>query len=164
MLIRLRGCAGWSASLFFAYGINRFSHDVAQMIHIMTLNRNLLLLYNCCLHVCKPLRWLEVPRTGSGPGPLVANLTRHVYTCGGCINKFFPHIIFIITMEVLSIRADRSVFFFFFGCFFFLCRSCNNEEYNHPMELSRVKSQLRWTSASFKWLWPCSSLLARNLP
>ena len=30
-LIRLRGCAGWSASLLFAYGINRFSHDVAQL-------------------------------------------------------------------------------------------------------------------------------------
>ena len=31
-LIRLRGCAGWSAPLLFAYGKNRFSHDVA---HIM---------------------------------------------------------------------------------------------------------------------------------
>ena len=30
-LIRLRGCAGWSASLFFAYGINMFSHDVAHL-------------------------------------------------------------------------------------------------------------------------------------
>ena len=29
MLIRLRRCAGWFASLLFAYGINRFSHDVA---------------------------------------------------------------------------------------------------------------------------------------
>ena len=32
VLIRLRGCAGWSASLLFAYGINRFSHDVAHII------------------------------------------------------------------------------------------------------------------------------------
>ena len=31
MLIRLHGCAGWSAPLLFAYGKNRFSHDVAQM-------------------------------------------------------------------------------------------------------------------------------------
>ena len=31
MLIRLQGCAGWSAPLLFAYGINRFSHDVAQI-------------------------------------------------------------------------------------------------------------------------------------
>ena len=30
-LIRLRGCAGCSAPLLFAYGINRFSHDVAQL-------------------------------------------------------------------------------------------------------------------------------------
>ena len=30
VLIRLRGCAGWSAPLLFAYGINRFSHDVAH--------------------------------------------------------------------------------------------------------------------------------------
>ena len=31
-LIRLRGCAGWSAPLLFAYGINRFSHDVAHLV------------------------------------------------------------------------------------------------------------------------------------
>ena len=31
-LIRLRGWAGWSAPLLFAYGKNRFSHDVAQII------------------------------------------------------------------------------------------------------------------------------------
>ena len=31
-MIRLRGCQGWSAPLLFAYGINRFSHDVAQII------------------------------------------------------------------------------------------------------------------------------------
>ena len=30
-LIRLRRCAGWSAPLLFAYGINRFSHDVAHI-------------------------------------------------------------------------------------------------------------------------------------
>ena len=33
MLIRLRGCAGLSAPLLFAYGINRFSHDVAQSLN-----------------------------------------------------------------------------------------------------------------------------------
>ena len=32
MLISLRGCAGWSASLLFANGINMFSHDVALYI------------------------------------------------------------------------------------------------------------------------------------
>ena len=31
MLIRLRGCAGCSAPLLFAYGIYRFLHDVAQL-------------------------------------------------------------------------------------------------------------------------------------
>ena len=30
-LIRLHRCTGWSAPLLFAYGINRFSHDVAQI-------------------------------------------------------------------------------------------------------------------------------------
>ena len=30
-MIRLRKCAGWSAPLLFAYGINRFSHDVAHL-------------------------------------------------------------------------------------------------------------------------------------
>ena len=33
-LIRLRGCAGWSAHLLFAYGINRFSHDMAHIISV----------------------------------------------------------------------------------------------------------------------------------
>ena len=32
MLIRLRGCAGWYALLLFAYGKNRFCHDVAHII------------------------------------------------------------------------------------------------------------------------------------
>ena len=31
VLIRLRGCAGWSAPLLVAYGISRFSHDEAQI-------------------------------------------------------------------------------------------------------------------------------------
>ena len=35
VLIRLHGCAGWSAPLLFAYVINRLSNDVAQMIHSM---------------------------------------------------------------------------------------------------------------------------------
>ena len=30
-LLRLRGCASWSAPLLFACGINRFSHDVAHL-------------------------------------------------------------------------------------------------------------------------------------
>ena len=30
-LIRLRGCAGWSAPLLFAYGKNSFSHDMAHL-------------------------------------------------------------------------------------------------------------------------------------
>ena len=37
-LIRLRGWAGWSAPLLFAYGKNRFSHDVPQIkpgLHLM---------------------------------------------------------------------------------------------------------------------------------
>ena len=32
VLIRLRGCTGWSAPLLFAYGKTRFSHDVAQLL------------------------------------------------------------------------------------------------------------------------------------
>ena len=31
MLIKLRECTGWSAHLLFAYGKNRFSHDVAHI-------------------------------------------------------------------------------------------------------------------------------------
>ena len=33
LLISLRGCTGWSAPLLFAYGKNRFSHDVAQFMN-----------------------------------------------------------------------------------------------------------------------------------
>ena len=35
-LIRLHECAGLSASLWFAYGINRFCYDVALIRHVMT--------------------------------------------------------------------------------------------------------------------------------
>ena len=38
MLIRLRGCAGWSAPLLFAYGWNRFSHDVVELFLQTTVN------------------------------------------------------------------------------------------------------------------------------
>ena len=30
-LVRLRGCAGWSAPLLYAYAFNSFSHDVAHI-------------------------------------------------------------------------------------------------------------------------------------
>ena len=39
VLIRLGRCAGWSAPLFFPYGINRFSHDVAHMFVHATYSR-----------------------------------------------------------------------------------------------------------------------------
>ena len=32
VLARLRGCAGWSASLLFAYGISRFAHDLTHRV------------------------------------------------------------------------------------------------------------------------------------
>ena len=32
VLIRLRGCAGWSVPLLFENGISRFSHDMALMV------------------------------------------------------------------------------------------------------------------------------------
>ena len=40
-LIRLSGRAGWSALLLFAYGINRFSHDVAQIYIYRTKSFNI---------------------------------------------------------------------------------------------------------------------------
>ena len=39
VLIRLHECAGGSAPLLFAYGINRFSHDVAQIMLEMVVHR-----------------------------------------------------------------------------------------------------------------------------
>ena len=35
-LIRQRGCAGWSAPLLFTYDINRFCHDVAHAVMILS--------------------------------------------------------------------------------------------------------------------------------
>ena len=39
-LIRLRGCAGRSAPLLFAYGINRFSYNVAQIFPLQWFGRH----------------------------------------------------------------------------------------------------------------------------
>ena len=36
VMIRLQGCAGWSVPFLFANGINRFSHDVAQLSDLMS--------------------------------------------------------------------------------------------------------------------------------
>ena len=36
VLFRLRRCAGWSAPLLFAYGKNRFPHDVAHTVMILS--------------------------------------------------------------------------------------------------------------------------------
>ena len=38
VLIRLHGCACWSSPLLFAYGIHRFSRDVAQIWHFQYFN------------------------------------------------------------------------------------------------------------------------------
>ena len=50
-LIRLRGCAGWSASLLFTYDKNRLSHDVAHF----QINRSYLCLIRrkrvCCIQL-----------------------------------------------------------------------------------------------------------------
>ena len=50
VLIRLRGCAGWSAPLLFAYGI-WFSHDVAHLKRVMVcvLTYLLSVCYGSCL-------------------------------------------------------------------------------------------------------------------
>ena len=49
-LIRLCRCAGWSAPLLFAYGINRFSHDKA---HIIVMSERLCLI----LFLLQKLLW-----------------------------------------------------------------------------------------------------------
>ena len=43
-LIRLHGCTGCSAPLLFAYGINRFSHDVAHMVPSSCLTKTVTLI------------------------------------------------------------------------------------------------------------------------
>ena len=47
MLIRLCGCAGQSAPLLFTYGINRFSHDVAQVKPYCSNFRIILAIFGC---------------------------------------------------------------------------------------------------------------------
>ena len=68
-LIRLLGSTGWSASLLFAYGINRFSQDVAhQPGHPPSLIR----VFACVLRISKDLRFLradseDLDQTGRMP-------------------------------------------------------------------------------------------------
>ena len=52
VLIRLRRCTGWSAPLLFAYGINRFCHDIA---HIFLLNRSQFKMW-IVIQIC-PIPW-----------------------------------------------------------------------------------------------------------
>ena len=49
VLIRLCGCAGWSAPLLFAYGINRFSQDMAQIILRIGITSYTYLFQSCLL-------------------------------------------------------------------------------------------------------------------
>ena len=49
ILSRLRGCAGWSASLLFAYEISRFSHDVAHYLFLVCF---FLYIYFCLYSFC----------------------------------------------------------------------------------------------------------------
>ena len=51
VLIRLCICTGWSAPLLFAYGINRFSHDVAHFIFWCSLE---------CNFMVDDFRWAEI--------------------------------------------------------------------------------------------------------
>ena len=52
VLIRLRECAGWSVPLLFAYGINRFFHDVAHILITPNWSIGEIVLYSIlCLNV-----------------------------------------------------------------------------------------------------------------
>ena len=51
VLSSLRGCAGWSAPLLFAYWINRFSHDVAHS------ETNLVLSLRKLMHIVLPITY-----------------------------------------------------------------------------------------------------------
>ena len=58
MLIRLHGCAGWSTPLLLAYGINRFSHDVADMVSKASIEGGSSYPLICVLYPYSPsLRW-----------------------------------------------------------------------------------------------------------
>ena len=57
-LIRLRRCACWSASLLFAYCINRFSHDIAQLVLVFELIEALP--YKDSGHVTSPKQTVKI--------------------------------------------------------------------------------------------------------
>ena len=55
-LTRLRRCAGWSAPLLFAYGYNRFSHDVAPSLYYKKTRYVTMTLSRYCL--TRVLTWI----------------------------------------------------------------------------------------------------------
>ena len=59
-LIRLQGCAGWSAHLLFSYGINRFSHDVVHLLYWVLGSVNIISLILSRVN-CKIGRKREIP-------------------------------------------------------------------------------------------------------
>ena len=68
-LIRLRGSAGWSASLLFAYGIKRFSHDMAQIrlwlrMYLLRQNKRQTVPGNSP-QLVSCFRWTRIPRVRS---------------------------------------------------------------------------------------------------
>ena len=88
VLIRLRWCAGWSAPLLFAYGINKFSHDVAHIVWIkLVVNA---LMFPFAFQRQKIL--LKSPCNASSIGPRQANLVLIAYASSeGSGEPAHPH-------------------------------------------------------------------------
>ena len=86
-LIRLHGCAGWSAPLLFTYSINRFSHYMAHM-HLASLFGDL-------GTQCRPRLYATERARGPSSRPTVAVLcpwARH----------FTPRKYWLITQEAMA--------------------------------------------------------------
>ena len=62
MLIRLRGCAGWSASLLFAYAKNGFSQDAAQTKSTFRVVSRFVAWIHMSRLMTKPTMWLCAQR------------------------------------------------------------------------------------------------------
>ena len=75
VLIRLCGCGGWFPPLLFTYGINRFFHDVAQMIH------KILHSCSCIVELIKLVRKTDM-MLGKAANPV-----------------FFPNLLYLIKHE-----------------------------------------------------------------
>ena len=108
-LIRLRECAGWPVPLLFAYGKNRFSHDVAHLFCFFSPNA-------CCGTGNPPTPNLPYPRSFNRICFLYLKTT--ITSKGLCYNKPTPSLELSLNQLCLETLRLKSTFWSVFGFFF----------------------------------------------